>query len=88
MTTQNLQLKIERKSETLTRYGLSSSTLHVRINEGLIPPPVSLGERAVGFPEHETSAVLAAMIAGNTKAEIKALVSSLIEQRKTLLCKG
>lgn len=80
------QLKIERKFEILARYGLSSSTLHVRINEGLIPPPISLGDRAVGFPEHETSAVLAAMIAGSSKAEIKVLVASLVEQRQSLLC--
>ncbi len=86
MTIQS-QLKIERKSETLTRYGLSSSTLHVRINEGLIPPPISLGERAVGFPEHETSTVLAAMIAGQSKAQIRDLVASLVEQRKILLSK-
>lgn len=79
-----LKLKIERKSETLIRYGFSSSTLHVRIKEGLIPPPISLGGRAVGFPEHETSAILAAMIAGQSKNEIKALVTSLIEQPKEL----
>ena len=82
METNNL--KFERKSETLKRYALSSSTFYVRIKEGLIPPPVSLGERAVGFPEHETNAVLSAMIAGKSKDEIKALVALLVDQRKNL----
>ncbi|MEH6473612.1 MAG: AlpA family phage regulatory protein [Halopseudomonas sp.] len=79
------QLKIQRKPETLSRYGLARSTFHTRINEGLIPPPISLGERAVGFAAHETDQVLAFMMAGKSKEQIRTLVAHLIEQRQLLV---
>lgn len=78
----NKHIKIERKPEVLARTGFSRSTLHLRIKENLFVPPVSLGDRAVGWIEHEVNAVLSAMIAGSTKDELRALVSSLVEQRK------
>ena len=79
------QLRIERKPETRSRYGLSSTTFHVRINDGLIPPPISLGGRAVGFPAHETDQVIAFMVAGKSKEEIRTLVEHLLEQRQRML---
>jgi prophage regulatory protein len=80
----NTLLKLERKPETLTQYAVGSSTFQNRINEGLIPPPIPIGDRAVAWLAHETQQVIAAMAAGKTKDEIKALVVSLIEQRKEL----
>lgn len=79
------QLRIERKPETLSRYGLSRSTFHARIIDGLIPPPISLGDRAVGFPSHETDQVIAFMMAGKSKDEIRLLVEHLVEQRQRTL---
>lgn len=78
-------LKLNRKPETLSKLGLSKSTFHTRINEGLFPPPISLGGRAVAWLESETDSVIAALAAGKSKAEIKTLVRFLIEQRKDLL---
>ena len=75
-------IRISRKPEELSRYGFSNSTFYLRIQQGLIPPPISLGGRAVGWVEHENQAVLNAMIAGKTNEEIKALVISLVESRK------
>jgi prophage regulatory protein len=81
----NTPLKLQRKPETLIQYGLGRSTFHARINEGLIPPPISLGDRAVAYLSHETQQVIAAMAAGKTKDEIKALVIVLVDERQNLL---
>lgn len=80
MTTQTVT-KLERLPEAIKRYGLSRSTFYSRIKEGLIPPQVSLGDRAVAWIEHENTAVIAAMIAGKSKDEIRSLITSLIEKR-------
>ncbi|MFT6919825.1 MAG: prophage regulatory protein [Cognaticolwellia sp.] len=81
------QLIINRKPEVLKRLGLAKSTLHDRINQHLLPPPIALGARAVGFLQHEIDAVLAAMAAGKNNDEIKSLVLALVAQRK-LVAKG
>ncbi len=78
------RISIERKPEVLKRTGFSRSTLHNRINQGLFVPPISLGDRAVGWPEHETSAILLAMVAGKAHQEILLLVCSLVESRQQL----
>ncbi len=77
-----VSIKISRKPEELDRFGISDSTFYLRIQQGLIPPPISLGGRAVGWLDHENGAVLGAMVAGKSKEEIQALVVSLIEARK------
>ncbi|MBV1911963.1 MAG: AlpA family phage regulatory protein [Kangiellaceae bacterium] len=84
MLSNKLLIKIERKPEVLNRIGISRSNLFCKIQDGLWCPPISLGDRAVGFLQHETDTVLAAMCAGNSKSEIKELVSHLIEKRKNL----
>jgi prophage regulatory protein len=76
------QLTFARKPEVIKRLGISKSTFHTRINQHLLPPPVSLGARAVGFLQHEFDAVLAAMVAGKNNDEIKSLVLALVAQRK------
>lgn len=77
--------KIQRKSETNKRIGWSRSTLHVRIKDGLFPPPINLGGRAVGFLESETEAVIRAMVAGKTKPEIREVVNSLVNERQNTM---
>ncbi len=77
-----LSFRILKKPEVLSSTGWSRSTLHTRIKENLFVPPISLGERAIGFLAHETNSVLAAMVAGQSKEQIKALVASLVAQRK------
>jgi prophage regulatory protein len=78
----NFQLTINRKSEVIKRLGISKSTFHLRINQNLLPPPISLGDRAVGYLQHEIDAVLAAMVAAKSNDEIKSLVLELVAQRK------
>jgi len=63
--------------------GLSRSTIYLRISQGQLTKPVSLGARAVGWPASEVSAINEARIAGKNDAEIRALVAKLEMARKT-----
>jgi prophage regulatory protein len=76
-------LQIERKSEVLQRIGLSRSTLHSKVQNGLWCPPISLGARAVGFIKYETDELITALINGHTPDEIRDLVRMLLEERKS-----
>ena len=75
---------ILRRKQVQSRVGLSRSTLYLRIGEGTFTKPVSLGGRAVGWPEHEVAALNAARIAGKPDAEIRALVAQLEMARKSV----
>ena len=59
------------------RTGLSRSTIYLHISEGIFPKPVSLGARAVGWPDYEIEALNAARVASKTVQEIRELVSDL-----------
>lgn len=74
--------RLIKKPEVLALTGISKSTLHVRINNGLMPPPVSLGGRAVAFVLHEIKAVLMAQIAGCSNDKIQSLVAELVQLRQ------
>lgn len=76
-----LQIHILRRREILDRFGIANTCLQDRISNGLIPPPVNLGGRAVGWPAHEIHQVLAAFVAGRSPEHIKALVNKLIAAR-------
>jgi prophage regulatory protein len=67
------------------RNGLGRSTTYLRISQGLWTKPVSLGGRAVGWPENEVSALIGARIAGRSNAEIRALVARLMADRATVV---
>ena len=74
--------KIVRRPEVLSLLQISQSALHDRINKGIWPTPISLGARAVGWLSSENTAVLNAMIAGKSEAQIKILVIELIAKRQ------
>jgi prophage regulatory protein len=74
-------IRIVRRPEILDRTGYSRSTLQNRMNEGLFPPPISLGDRAVGWIESEANTVLCAMVAGQNNDKIRNLVICLVGQR-------
>jgi len=84
--TDNIQLRILRKPEVLALTGFKKSTLYTRINEGLMPSPISLGgSRAVGWLNHEIQAVLSSFCAGKSPDEIKQIVTELIAKRSELV---
>jgi len=61
----------------------SSASIYGAIREGLFTRPVQIGERAVGWPDYEVSAIVNARIAGKSKADIAALVDKLHSDRAT-----
>jgi prophage regulatory protein len=65
----------------LSRTAESRSTHYSKIADGTMVPPISIGERAAAYPEHEVEAIIAARIAGRSNEEIKELVLRLIAQR-------
>lgn len=80
----NTSLRIQRKAEVAKQLGICLSTLRTRIIDGLYPPPINLGARAVGWLAHETEAVIAAIAAGQSEGEIRELVKQLIKLRMQL----
>jgi prophage regulatory protein len=81
MTT-NKHPQLIRRPKVIQLTGLSKRSLYNRINDGLFPSPISLGLRAVAFVASEVDTVIQAMIEEQPPAEIKVLVSNLIQQRK------
>jgi prophage regulatory protein len=65
--------------------GLSRSTIYLRISQGLWTKPVSLGGRAIAWPDDEIDTLNAARIAGKTDDEIRVLVHKLEAERKDAL---
>lgn len=74
-------LQIQRLPTTMQMLGLSRSTIYLHISQGLLPKPVHLGLRAVGWPAHELETILNARIAGKNTEHIKSLVVQLEQQR-------
>lgn len=74
--------KILRLPQVMQECGLAQSTIYLRINEGLMPPPIALGGRIVGWPESEIAAINTARIAGKTDDEVRDLVKALETHRK------
>ena len=68
----------------LKERGRSRSAHYLDIQQGLFTKPVSIGLRAVGWPENEVLALNAARIAGKSDTEIRQLVTKLEAARKTL----
>lgn len=71
-----------RINEVIKICGLPKSSFYEKVKLGLMPPPISLGLRAVAWVNFEIDAVNKALLAGATKDEIKALVVKLVEQRQ------
>lgn len=75
--------RIARKPAVFEQFGFGNTHLHNLINKGLMPPSINLGgARSVGFLQHELDQVLAFMVAGKSKDDIRALVSHMVDQRK------
>lgn len=77
-----MNIKIVKQPSVLMQFACGKSKLHTDIKQGLMPKPISLGSRSVGYLQHELDAVLSARIAGQSHEEIKTLVISLVAKRK------
>ncbi len=81
MTINNLY-QLTRRPEVLIRTARSKSALQLDEKAGLFCPPISIGDRAVAYIQHEVDAIIQARIEGKTPDQIKTLVQELIQQRK------
>ena len=70
------------KAETGHR---SHASIYTAIKAGLFTKPVPIGERSVGWPDYEVSAINRARIAGQTDDQIKELVNRLHAKRIELV---
>lgn len=71
-------MAIWRMSAVLAEKGNAShATVYGEIHDGLFTVPVTIGQRAVGWPDHEVKAINAARIAGKTDDQIRELVTKL-----------
>ncbi len=75
--------QLNRRPEVLTKTARSKSALQLDEKAGLFCPPISIGDRAVAYIQHEVEAVIQARIEGQTTEQIKALVQELIANRTT-----
>ncbi len=62
----------------------SNSTVYAHVQDGVLTPPVKIGLRASGWPEHEADAINAARMAGQSNDEIRELVKTLTAKRQQL----
>ena len=76
---------IFRLPNVIEQSGLSRSSVYLRISQGLLTKPISLGGRAVGWPADEVNVLIAARIAGKSDDEVRELVQSLEANRKLVL---
>lgn len=78
-----LEITFDRLPKVCTSTGESASTIYRKISLRLFMPPVKLGPRTAGWPSHEVNAINAARTAGWADAQIRDLVNSLVEMRKS-----
>ncbi len=55
----------------------SHASVYTAIHDGLFTVPVPIGQRAVGWPDHEVKAINTARIRGDSDDQIRALVVKL-----------
>lgn len=79
-----MTIEILRSARAQKLTGRPRSSFYQQISQGLLPPPIKLGARAVGWLASEIEAVNRARIQGKSEDEIRILVASLIKQRSQL----
>ena len=72
---------ILRLRQALAASGRTRTPWYQDIADGFMTKPVKLGPRAVGWPSHEVVAIVAARVAGRTKAQLRELVQQLHDER-------
>ena len=70
-----------RLPDVCDRTGKPKSTVYRDIGDGLLPPPVRIGERASAWPDDEIDAINLARLRGKSNDEIKQLVADLVAAR-------
>lgn len=79
------KIQVIRSSKAHTVLALGRTAIDSGIAEGLIPPRIQLGQRAVGFLKHELEVIIIARATGRSDTEIKELVTQLVLSREVTL---
>ena len=85
-----MDIQILRLPQVVKATGLARSTIYLRIDQGLLTKPISLGGKSVGWPVDEITKINAARISGMSNGQIIDLVKKLEQERKQFkeLCDG
>lgn len=59
----------------------SHASIYTAVHDGTFTVPVPIGQRSVGWPDHEVSAINKARIRGDSDEQIRALVNRLHSAR-------
>jgi len=79
------EIQFIRNNEVHKILALGRTSVDCGIAAGLLPPRISIGQRAAGFLKHELEAVIVARAAGRSDEEIKELVTKLVLSREVTL---
>ena len=74
-------MQMLRLPSTLSKTGYKKSKFYELIAQGLIPRPIKLGGRDVGWLSHELDAVLKARTAGKDDEQVRELVNQIHADR-------
>lgn len=75
---------ILRLPAVISETGYSRSTIYLRIAQGLWPKQVTLGPRCIGWPAKEVAELNAARISGKDDEQIRRIVTTLENERKSV----
>lgn len=78
-------IRLIRNSKLMDIVPWARTKQHGKVKAGLMPPPISTGQRGVAYFEQEVYATLAVTIAGYDDEQIKEFVRDLVSKRKDLL---
>ena len=79
-----LHVQIVRLPQVLQRRGRGRSAHYEDISKGLFTRPVRIGARAVGWPDYEIEALIAAQVASTPPPGLRRLVQQLEERRQSV----
>ena len=78
-------MEVIRAIPAFAKLELKKSAGYKRVAEGLLPPPIKIGKRAVGWPKHEINAISTLIVAGASVEAIKQCVNDLTVRRKLVV---
>jgi prophage regulatory protein len=78
-------MKLIRLPDVKEKFGFrSDSSVFAGIKDGILPPGIAISAKSKAWPDFEIDEILVARIAGKTDIDIKQIVTTQIEKRKSL----
>jgi len=70
--------KLLRLPAVMSQTGLRRAAIYARVRDGLFPPPVKIGKRAVAWPESEVQAWIAERVADARESEVETARAAVV----------